>query len=455
MSITNVQSVDDIRSGFPHPTIPPIDGEPTYQSIKKLHDLLKSNAASVPTNLGGGLHGHLGLTLAPILYVAVTGVNFNRPAHPGAGPVMPNQNPTQAQILAATRQYNTDMKTFLECERTDQALKQQLLGAVDPIYVESLRNMYTGYTAVPVLTILTHLYDNYGQITAMDLDENERMMKQRYDPNQPIDILFKQIEMAVEFATTGNSPFTARQIVNTAFILVYATGVYDEECRDWKRRAVATQTWANFKTDFMTAYKNRRELQKLRNQGSAAQLFGANAMESDSYHSDAPSATETSTITDFYSDTTDKITAIANATIESGTQVANLARDNQSLRAQVASMQELLKTMQGTILGNNNTTPSTSTSSTTSSTQPSASGGRGRGTGRGAATQRRRQPRGYEANSTHYCWSHGLTRTPHHVSATCRDPEPGHKRDATFNNRMGGSNFRCHLANNASNHNNE
>ena len=103
MSNTNVQSVDDIRSGFPHPTIPTIEGEPTYQTIKSMHNLLKSNAASVPTTLGGGAHGHLGLALAPALYLAVTGVAFSTPAHPGAGPVIVN-NATQAQILAATRQ---------------------------------------------------------------------------------------------------------------------------------------------------------------------------------------------------------------------------------------------------------------------------------------------------------------------------------------------------------------
>ena len=255
MSNTNVQSVDDIRSGFPHPTIPTIEGEPTYQTIKSMHNLLKSNAASVPTTLGGGAHGHLGLALAPVLYLAVTGAAFNTPAHPGAGPVLAN-NATQAQILAATRQYNIDMKVYLECVRTDQALKQQLLGAVDSIYVESLRDMHTGYTAVTVLQLLTHLYDNYGQITPMDLDDNERRMKQKYDPNQPIDILFKQIELAVEFAITGNAPFTATQIVNTAFLLLLGTGVYEDECKEWKRRPAAQQTWNNFKTDFMLAYRN-------------------------------------------------------------------------------------------------------------------------------------------------------------------------------------------------------
>ena len=75
--------------------------------------------------------------------------------------------------------------------------------------------------------------------------------------------------------------------------------------------------------------------------------------------------------------------------------------------------------------------------------------GRGRGIGRGRG--RSRQPRGFDANSTHYCWTHGLTRTPYHTSQTCREPDPGHKKEATFNKKLNGSKLKCHLANNAQN----
>ena len=275
MSTSNIPSVDDIRSSFPQPTVLTIEGEPTYESIKNLHDVLKSNAASVPSTLGGGAHGLLGLVLIPAVYQAVTGAVFTRPNNPGAAPVI-NPAATQAQIGVITRQYNADNKQYLETVRTDQALKQQLLGAVENIYIESLRNQYTGFTTVTTLALLTHLYDTYGQISALDLDENERKMKTRYDPNQPIDTLFRQVDTAVEVAATAAAPFTQQQILNTAFILIFAMGAYEEECKEWQRRAAAYKTWANFKRDFMRAYRNRRELKRLQQQGSAENLFGAN-----------------------------------------------------------------------------------------------------------------------------------------------------------------------------------
>ena len=93
----SIQSVDEIRLAFPHPEIPKVEGEPTYATIKALHDLLKSNAASIPTVLGGGGHGHLGLVMAGVLYAAVTGQVFNRPNNPGAAPAV-QAGATQAQI---------------------------------------------------------------------------------------------------------------------------------------------------------------------------------------------------------------------------------------------------------------------------------------------------------------------------------------------------------------------
>ena len=44
---------------------------------------------------------------------------------------------------------------------------------------------------------------------------------------------------------------------------------------------------------------------------------------------------------------------------------------------------------------------------------------------------------------THYCWTHGAGN---HKSADCRNKKDGHKDSATLDNRMGGSNAYCKLA---------
>ena len=91
----------------------------------------------------------------------------------------------------------------------------------------------------------------------------------------------------------------------------------------------------------MEAYENRRKIQKLQEQGSPAQFFGDN-IKKDTPSLDDTTITSASTVTDAFSGTNKKISAIANATLESGTQVAYMAQENELLKAQVSNMQKLL-----------------------------------------------------------------------------------------------------------------
>jgi hypothetical protein len=57
--------VDTIVDGFPHSTIPPVIGMPTFATIAKVNLKLNANAASVQSNLGDGTLGLLALTISP------------------------------------------------------------------------------------------------------------------------------------------------------------------------------------------------------------------------------------------------------------------------------------------------------------------------------------------------------------------------------------------------------
>ena len=67
---TAVPSVEDVTNAFPT-AVTKITGEPNYESLKTLKDELKANAASIPTTLGGGTHGYLGLILSPAAYATI------------------------------------------------------------------------------------------------------------------------------------------------------------------------------------------------------------------------------------------------------------------------------------------------------------------------------------------------------------------------------------------------
>ena len=85
---STVPSVEDFTNAFPN-HLTPIVGEPTYQTLKELKDQLKANAASIPTTLGGGNHGYLGLILSPAAYATISPTAFVEPAYPGQHPAIP------------------------------------------------------------------------------------------------------------------------------------------------------------------------------------------------------------------------------------------------------------------------------------------------------------------------------------------------------------------------------
>jgi hypothetical protein len=253
-------SVESIREGFPFITIAKQPGLPTYETIAEVHLKLKANAASVVSELGGGAHGLLGLVLPPATYATLTNVVFNTPVNPGTTPNI-EAGGTAVQIHEVVRQHKENLRVWREYNATDKALQQQLINTFDEPYIRGLRDRHTSYNNVSAMRILTHLYTTYGVITPIDIEDNDAKMRAPFDPTQPIELLFDQIETAVEFADAGNRPYNPDQVVSRAYLLILQTGLYSDACRDWRRRAVLTQTWPNFKAGFAEAHRDLRIVQ--------------------------------------------------------------------------------------------------------------------------------------------------------------------------------------------------
>ena len=124
----------------------------------------------------------------------------------------------------------------------DDALKTQLLDAVEEPHVSELCNIYTEYMGVTTRDLLDHIMDRYGNITAADLKANEARINEALDNSRPIDVFFQRIDDAVQHADDGENPFTAKQILQTAFHSVNVTGLYWEACKEWRQKADRDKT---------------------------------------------------------------------------------------------------------------------------------------------------------------------------------------------------------------------
>ena len=263
---SSVPSVEDITNAFPTP-ITTITGEPNYESLKTLKEQLKANAASIPTTLGGGNHGYLGLILSPAAYTTITATQFVEPVYPGQHPNVPAGTST-ANTSTIVRRHTEDLHQWCEFKNVNTALKNQLLSALDDIYVCALKDHHVGYMNQSIRTILQHLFNNYGNITPLELEDNDTKMRATWDPNSPFDCLIKQVEDGQDYAKDGGQLYTAEQLLRIAYTLVFKAGLYFEDCKAWNARPAAARTWDNFKIHFQAAQRLLRHQMRTTKQAS-------------------------------------------------------------------------------------------------------------------------------------------------------------------------------------------
>ena len=225
-----MSSADKIIEGFPHPTVSPIVGQPSYETLKTLKLFLSTNAASVISHLGNGALGLLWLIVSDAVYNALSTVPFIPPINPGPIPIIPALS-TGPVIASLTATHERESKIFHEYNNTDKALKQLLLSVVDDMFTRALKNRFIGYANVSTKQLLTHLFQTYGKITGSDLRLNDQAMNQAYDVNLPIEILFDQIEDGLDFADAGGHPKTPEQIVMTGQQLIQETGMFPDDLK--------------------------------------------------------------------------------------------------------------------------------------------------------------------------------------------------------------------------------
>lgn len=312
-----MSSSDDskITDNFPHKHITPIVGQPTYDTIKELHLKLNENAVKVHSNLGNGSLGYLGVTVSPAIYNTLSATPFINPPNPGHAFIFPKgvQGPQIANLRLV---FAEQTASFNKYNAVCNALSALLVEAVNPMYLATLRLPYVGLGTRTPLELLAHLYANYAKITAADLDKNDAAMKQPCDVNLPIEVMFKQIDDALEFAAAGQSPYTPQQVLNIAYQLVFKTGLFSDDCKIWKRHAGDYKTWPQFKLDFALAYQEYSESLEI-----SPRAAGFNATEVHEYHDE----------------TIDAIANLATATAADQTAVAKLTTTNTSLTRDLSS----------------------------------------------------------------------------------------------------------------------
>jgi hypothetical protein len=123
------------------------------------------------------------------------------PQAPSRAPA--NTDGTAAQISAARHIWEEDVQTYRKCTFMQQALKKQIISAFEPMYLDILNDNIVGYTNISARDMFDHLFETYGNITAVDLKINFEHMRRAWDPQQPVESLFKKIQYCAEYSEAG------------------------------------------------------------------------------------------------------------------------------------------------------------------------------------------------------------------------------------------------------------
>jgi hypothetical protein len=216
-------------------------------------------------------------------------------------------------------------------------------------------------------------------------------MKQPCDVNQPIQVLYKQIEDAIEFAATGQTPYSPAQVLNIAYQLVFRTGIFANDCKIWKHQPAPYKKWPQFKLDFVVAYQEYNEALVI------------------TLHAAGFSAEELAK----HQGTIDAIANLATATAEDRRAVANLMETKTTLTKELATSNGKLVTALTLV----------------NTLTKQLAGSR--------AVSNQRSPVTGTGERKHYCWTCGYRCE--HSSWLCPTPAAGHETRAKAADTMNGS----------------
>ena len=137
---------------FNHSSFCNITDNPTYNDLQYFYKKGKANAASMPSTLGGGLHGHLGLVTDATTYAIISNTVYVHPPMPH--PIVPNNQGTQHQIAENTRSHRSAITMLHTANHIDWIIIKQIQKALDKNVLITCINKYTGILKVPVTDLI-------------------------------------------------------------------------------------------------------------------------------------------------------------------------------------------------------------------------------------------------------------------------------------------------------------
>ena len=405
-------NVDFKSTHFEYPVLTKIHGPPTYETLVQLHNEIKANASSVPSSLGGGAHGHLGLVVPPAQYALLSNFPYVRPRQPPPFFIPPGADPQMAQMLRDN--HIESLRIFREYLGVENTLKQQVVAAIDPAWLQAMRNPISNSITMPILEVIQYLFQVFGRITPDLLHEKEVAISTMvYDLLTPIDTVFTAVQELTDMAAMAGIPFSIPQTINMAYRVLNNTRKFASAITKWNRKPPVEKTWMNFKNFFRQAHEELRETTDLTAQETP---FQANAIQ-EIIQGLKHELMGTTANNPFYAN-------YMNDAASRNEELSQLHDEIASLKSTISSLQNSqrsIPTPPPTYIPTDGANYATTTRPNNASNEDAST----------LTEQPTIVPR-----RAKYCWTHGVCS---HDSISCERKSQNHDDTATLANRKGGS----------------
>jgi hypothetical protein len=265
----------DIRDEIRKETVTKIHGQPTSHDLTNLEREIISILANIPTTLGGGNHGHVGVIMNPTEYNTMTeGTDFVNPVNPGIYPANLALNAAAGARARAEAEHRELINQFETFEGVRLGTKDLILEAVDNEYLNEIEHDTLGFLNQTPRQMLQHLLTRGGSLDFADTKELLAERDGEWNVSENPQVYFNRVEKAIKGLTRNGIRSDPNERRDIALFHLKATGEFDPAVREWEAKPAADKTWANIKTFIAAEYTRENKQNKM-----SAKHFKANTMQ--------------------------------------------------------------------------------------------------------------------------------------------------------------------------------
>jgi hypothetical protein len=270
--------VQDTREMVAKGRVTVIDGQITQEDFTKLVQELCQIGSSIPTSIGGGTLGHVGLILNETDYVIRSNgaVPFEMPENPGPCPETLSDDPTAREREMAEHKYA--VKEYEQCIGMQMGLRDLIIQAVPKEHLAGITDKLLGLSQLTIQEILNHLVVEGADLEDFDVEDLMGKMMESWSINESPAVYFdKQDEYEEQLIKAGieRNPILRLRLIKAA---IKATGEYDIELAEWERKADDEKTFRNFRPFFQKQWAKKNSKNRT-NSKAASYGIANNAQE--------------------------------------------------------------------------------------------------------------------------------------------------------------------------------